>query len=349
MQDRKNAFTRKTIWTIALLATLLFLANPAHAALACSASCVTPADVAAETANYQSGVPGAKCLFIYSGNVYQPPTGTISGGMHMNAHACGADVTGIMRQSHINNPNHYLVPYVCAPLCSATPIPTATPAPTPTPTPVPTPTPSPTPTGGPTPTATASPIPTASPTPTPGACTTGQTQNCGSNTGACRYGTQTCQKGSWSTCFGGIGPSNETCDLKDNNCDGRVDENGICLKQVTKPCVENWQCGQWTDCTANQNRSTRDCSDSNACGTLNYMPQTQRTCTNLSTQPPQDNATLENRVLILFVIIVILAMLAAAAGYSLDMKKRLGLVKEPQTEQPPAQPPAKEAGNEKQA
>ena len=47
--------------------------------------------------------------------------------------------------------------------------------------------------------------------------------------GVCKAGTQTCSSGQWGTCTGEVKPSEETCDGKDNNCNGSVDE-GIAPK-----------------------------------------------------------------------------------------------------------------------
>ena len=42
--------------------------------------------------------------------------------------------------------------------------------------------------------------------------------------GECRMGANTCIAGEWSQCIGAIGPEEEVCDGKDNDCDGEIDE-----------------------------------------------------------------------------------------------------------------------------
>jgi len=68
-------------------------------------------------------------------------------------------------------------------------------------------------------------------------CITGQTKSCGTNTGECSTGTETCINGSWSNCTA-KGPQAETCDGKDNNCNGTPDE-GF----VGNPCASSNQYG----------------------------------------------------------------------------------------------------------
>jgi hypothetical protein len=54
-------------------------------------------------------------------------------------------------------------------------------------------------------------------------------RTCGTDTGECAFGMQTCDaSGMWGACAGGIGPSTEVCDGRDNDCDGSADEGGIC-------------------------------------------------------------------------------------------------------------------------
>ena len=115
----KKDVTKCLLKILLILSIIIFLSKIGYAQVSCGSTCITTSQVASETSRYNQGITGAKCLFVYNSLVYEPPTGTISNGLHKNAHACGADVTGIMKQSHLTNPNHYLTPYVCAPLCTA--------------------------------------------------------------------------------------------------------------------------------------------------------------------------------------------------------------------------------------
>ncbi len=57
-----------------------------------------------------------------------------------------------------------------------------------------------------------------------GICTDGETQSCGTDVGACQEGIQTCAGGVFGACIGEIGPSAETCNNVDDDCDGTIDE-----------------------------------------------------------------------------------------------------------------------------
>ncbi len=53
-------------------------------------------------------------------------------------------------------------------------------------------------------------------------CLEGESRPCGSKVGQCQYGTQGCVEGSWGECLGGVGPSDESCNGLDDDCDGAV-------------------------------------------------------------------------------------------------------------------------------
>ncbi len=50
------------------------------------------------------------------------------------------------------------------------------------------------------------------------------TEPCGSSVGACSPGIRRCSAGAFGTCEGAVGPTAETCNTVDDDCDGRVDE-----------------------------------------------------------------------------------------------------------------------------
>lgn len=56
-------------------------------------------------------------------------------------------------------------------------------------------------------------------------CIDGATEPCGSDIGACEFGSRSCTDGLWSSCSGGVTPVDEVCGNGiDDNCDGEVDE-----------------------------------------------------------------------------------------------------------------------------
>lgn len=97
-------------------------------------------------------------------------------------------------------------------------------------------------------------------------CTAGQTRPCSTKQGCtqsspgkyeckgvCKVGEETCQNGKWSgTCDKEVGPTKETCDGKDNNCDGKID-NIVQLGQACTAAGQQGPCqdGKWT-CSNNQ-------------------------------------------------------------------------------------------------
>lgn len=262
--------------TLILILLLAMNAIDVSAAVACSATCLTTAQISAETTNYQNGVAGSKCLFIYNNQVYEPPKGTISGGMHKNDHACGADVTGIMKSSHLNNPSLYLLPYVCAPLCQGPP-----------------PCPDSDSDGYTASSCGGNDCNDGNPQIHPGAAETcnnvddncnsqideslTQQQSCGA--GAClRTITQTCSAGQFlPACAPGL-PGTETCNNIDDNCNVQTDEGitsqqtcgvGACQVTITQSC----NAGAFTPaCTPGTPAPAEICSnsiDDNCNGQLN--------------------------------------------------------------------------------
>jgi MYXO-CTERM domain-containing protein len=63
----------------------------------------------------------------------------------------------------------------------------------------------------------------------------GEGQPCGDSVGECKAGVTKCLAGKF-ICVGGTGPQTEICDGKDNNCDGKTDENAEC--PGTSVCIE---------------------------------------------------------------------------------------------------------------
>lgn len=76
-------------------------------------------------------------------------------------------------------------------------------------------------------------------------CIDGATRSCGSDIGECVSGTETCVGGAWDgNCVGEVGPTAEVCDNLDNNCDGAVDEGGICTSGLIDLDIASFQVGK---------------------------------------------------------------------------------------------------------
>lgn len=69
----------------------------------------------------------------------------------------------------------------------------------------------------------------------------GVVRSCGTDVGECVSGTQTCSNGSWDACDD-TGPDDETCDYKDNDCNGVKDD----------PCLVDWCNIQWPTSTTTE-------------------------------------------------------------------------------------------------
>jgi hypothetical protein len=55
-------------------------------------------------------------------------------------------------------------------------------------------------------------------------CEEGETRACGTETGRCKRGLETCHEGAFGACVGAIGPEAESCNGLDDDCDGVVDQ-----------------------------------------------------------------------------------------------------------------------------
>ncbi|MBU0530519.1 MAG: S8 family serine peptidase, partial [Nanoarchaeota archaeon] len=104
-------------------------------------------------------------------------------------------------------------------------------------------------------------------------CKSGDIRPCGTNVGECVSGFRTCTNGQWSACTGEVTPSVETCDSKDNDCDGQVDNNCelSCTEGDIKACGSNiGECisgfrlcsnGAWGECTSQKGPSEEICDN----------------------------------------------------------------------------------------
>lgn len=79
-------------------------------------------------------------------------------------------------------------------------------------------------------------------------CAVGATRPCNGHPedgiGACRAGTQSCAFGTWTVCAGDIGPSAETCDAVDKNCNGipGIDEPALPVPANAMNCTKMFAC-----------------------------------------------------------------------------------------------------------
>jgi len=87
-------------------------------------------------------------------------------------------------------------------------------------------------------------------------CIDDDTQPCGNDVGECSTGLQTCTSGAWGACVGGVAPVLETCNGRDDDCDGGTDEGLVgpaCPLTAGVCSAANQTCGGaagWLSCTA---------------------------------------------------------------------------------------------------
>ncbi len=76
-------------------------------------------------------------------------------------------------------------------------------------------------------------------------CVNGNKRQCGqADIGECAFGLETCINGNWGECVGAIYPHPESCDGRDNDCDGEIDERGAIGCQTYLPDADNDGYGQ---------------------------------------------------------------------------------------------------------
>jgi len=105
----------------------------------------------------------------------------------------------------------------------------------------------------------------------------GRMRSCGSATGECMEGMQTCGAGGWSRCTGAVGPGTETCDAArlDEDCNGVPNDGCMCDEGETQTCTSG-SCtgtetcdvsGAWGTCSAMSSAETCNGIDDNCDGT----------------------------------------------------------------------------------
>ncbi|MBU0467185.1 MAG: right-handed parallel beta-helix repeat-containing protein, partial [Nanoarchaeota archaeon] len=132
---------------------------------------------------------------------------------------------------------------------------------------------------------------------------------------------------------GGGSPTVYECnDGLDNDLDGKIDypDDLGCVSATDNTeldiselagCVENWVCGDWSECE--NDVKTRDCYDTNNCGTFFYKPATEKECSLFDRDVIIGGIRLD---LIFVVIVVIAAAIICAIGVVLLIRnKRLEL------------------------
>ena len=112
--------------------------------------------------------------------------------------------------------------------------------------------------------------------------------------GTCKDGEQVCQSGTWGACKNDVKPSVETCDNKDNNCDGQIDNglqrtcyDGPAGTKGVGPCKSGTQtcaAGSWGSCKGQVIPAKETCNgvDEDCSGTVddgtNICNDKTRTC-----------------------------------------------------------------------
>ena len=100
------------------------------------------------------------------------------------------------------------------------------------------------------------------------ACQPGKTRSCKTAPKACKEGTQFCStEGKWSACQGEVLPQKESCNGKDDDCNGQIDEGeNLCASGSfcdTGKCIKKYPCSSDEHCIQNQY-----CKEGKYCATI---------------------------------------------------------------------------------
>ena len=90
------------------------------------------------------------------------------------------------------------------------------------------------------------------------------TKQCGTNVGECEFGTQTCSDGEWGLCLNEVGPAEEICNNKDDDCDNEIDEDLVqsCGSDIGECTSGNQICVgvQWGSCEGSVPPALEECN-----------------------------------------------------------------------------------------
>lgn len=130
-------------------------------------------------------------------------------------------------------------------------------------------------------------------------CVDGSKRSCSSGSfpsapkGECKLGEQVCQGGVWGNCNGEVLPQTESCNGKDDDCDGKTDEqiNCTCIDGSQQDCginvgackkgIQECKNGAWGACMGNITPTTEICDniDNNCDGQIDNVLNLGKPCT----------------------------------------------------------------------